>query len=283
MLSKIVDQFTSKCHQSDRASVMYKRLIMLLFVVGGMFVSVIHAFAQVSHVSINSRQFDVGQQALLKMNLVVQNDDGSQLNFYTRQQIEGEMQQQKLLVQPINRFLVQLSGQHIITDTQAQLVVTVNRPDGAVLLAVLALFDAPLSFNSAQLAKAPTTSIPSVIANKPSPTRVGATSDNTEQVDVANEPTLRPQTPVNCQLIKEDSDTLWRIAERYKGQWNTSVYGAMLAIFEANMLAFSKQKIHLLLKNAPLNCPSPEILAQYDNKIVDKKVFQVIEAKHAAN
>ncbi|MCL1107190.1 hypothetical protein [Shewanella algicola] len=91
---------------------MYKRLIMLLFVVGGMFVSVIHAFAQVSHVSINSRQFDVGQQALLKMNIVVQNDDGSQLNFYTRQQIEGEMQQQKLLVQPINRFLVQLSGQH---------------------------------------------------------------------------------------------------------------------------------------------------------------------------
>ena len=48
------------------------------------------------------------------------------------------------------------------------------------------------------------------------------------------------------------------------------------------MLAFSQQKIHLLLKDAVLVCPSTEVLAQYDNKAVDKRVFEVIEAKHAA-
>lgn len=280
MLSKIVDQFTSKCHQSDRASVMYKRLIMLLFVVSGM--CVIPVFAQVSHVSINSRQFDVGQQALLKMNLVVQNDDGAALNFYTRQQIDGEMQQQKLMVQPINRFLVQLSGQQIITDPKAQLVVTMNGHDGVILLAVLALFDAPLSFNSAQLTKVPMPSGSAVIVNQSASVRVGVTSNNVEQADVASESHLQSQIPEHCQIIKDNSDTLWRIADRYKGQWNTSVYGAMLAIFEANMLAFSKQKIHLLLKGVPLHCPSPQILAQYNNQAVDRKVFEVIQAKHAA-
>lgn len=187
------------------------------------------------------------------------------------------------MVQPINRFLEQLSGQQVITDPKAQLVVTMNGLDGVILLAVLALFDAPLSFNSTQLTKVPMPSGSAMTANKSTPVRVGVTSNTVEQADVATESHLQSQIPKYCQIIKDNSDTLWRIAECYKGQWNTSVYGAMLAIFEANMLAFSKQKIHLLLKDAPLHCSSPQILAQYDNPTVDKKVFEVIQTKHAAN
>lgn len=83
-------------------------------------------------------------------------------------------------------------------------------------------------------------------------------------------------------IERDNSDTLWRIAYGYKDQWHTSVYGAMLAIFEANLPAFSKQKIHLLLKDVPLRCPSTAILMEYNNKEVDKRVFEVIETKHAA-
>ncbi|GGQ15237.1 FimV/HubP family polar landmark protein [Shewanella litoralis] len=265
---------------------MRKRLYKVLFFAFGLCVYAQQALAQVNHVSINSRQSELSEQPRLKVNVVAQNDDWSQLSFYIRQKIDGDMQQQRLSIQPINRFLVQLNGKESVTDRSAQLVITENQQNKAVILAVLALFDAPLSFNSAAFVEAaPLRMTRNQSVDKP---RQVKASDNNQvavsalKTDTVSEPLLQPRKPDNCQIIKDNADTLWRIAERYKEQWNTSVYGAMLAIFEANMLAFSKQKIHLLLKDALLVCPSTDILAQYDNKAVDKKVFEVIEAKHAA-
>ncbi|MGI2170274.1 FimV/HubP family polar landmark protein [Shewanella sp. MF05960] len=273
---------------------MRKRLYRVLFLVFGLCVNAQQALAQVNHVSINSRQSELNQQPRLKLNVVAQNDDLSQLSFYIRQQVDGDMQQQRLSIQPINRFLVQLNGKKLVTDRYAQLVITENQQNKAVLLAVLALFDAPLSFTSAAFIEAqPLPSSSNQPTKAPRPVEADVTNHvavtvvknnavKAVKTNTVSEPVLQPRTSDNCQIVKDNSDTLWRIADRYKEQWNTSVYGAMLAIFEANMLAFSKQKIHLLLKDALLVCPSTEILAQYDNKAVDKKVFEVIEAKHAA-
>jgi FimV-like protein len=276
---------------------MRKGLIEVIILVFGLLGYIATPMAQVNHVSINSRQFELNNLPQLKINIVAQNDDASRLGFYIRQlddSLDGnKVVQQKLAVQSINRFLLQLKGTDIISDVNAQLIVTEDTAKGAVTLAVMALFDAPYSVNSATL-------VSNVVTSRVLPVAKDTTSGKAskkhqqddrrlEQASSVPEPSepSEPSTAESshqaiCVIERDNSDTLWRIANRYKEQWHTSVYGAMLAIFEANLVAFSKQKIHLLLKDVVLHCPSKAILAEYNNKAVDRKVFEVIEAKHAA-
>ncbi|WP_351009835.1 FimV/HubP family polar landmark protein [Shewanella sp. S1-58-MNA-CIBAN-0166] len=279
---------------------MRKGLIEVIILVFGLLGYIATPMAQVNHVSINSRQFELNNLPQLKINIVAQNDDASRLGFYIRQLDDSlagnKVVQQKLAVQSINRFLLQLKGTDIISDVNAQLIVTEDTAKGAVTLAVMALFDAPYSVNRATL-------VSNVVTSRVLPVAKDTTSGKAskkhqqddrrlEQASSVPEPsepseTSEPSTAESfhqaiCVIERDNSDTLWRIANRYKEQWHTSVYGAMLAIFEANLVAFSKQKIHLLLKDVVLHCPSKAILAEYNNKAVDRKVFEVIEAKHAA-
>jgi FimV-like protein len=273
---------------------MRKGLIEVIILVFGLLGYIATPMAQVNHVSINSRQFELNNLPQLKINIVAQNDDASRLGFYIRQlddSLDGnKVVQQKLAVQSINRFLLQLKGTDIISDVNAQLIVTEDTAKGAVTLAVMALFDAPYSVNSATL-------VSNVVTSRVLPVAKDTTSGKAsnkhqqddrrlEQASSVPEPsetsTAESSHQAICVIERDNSDTLWRIANRYKEQWHTSVYGAMLAIFEANLVAFSKQKIHLLLKDVVLHCPSKAILAEYNNKAVDRKVFEVIEAKHAA-
>jgi FimV-like protein len=274
---------------------MRKGLIEVIILVFGLLGYIATPMAQVNHVSINSRQFELNNLPQLKINIVAQNDDASRLGFYIRQlddSLDGnKVVQQKLAVQSINRFLLQLKGTDIISDVNAQLIVTEDTAKGAVTLAVMALFDAPYSVNSATLVSNVVTSRVLPVAKD---TTSGKASKKHQQDDrrleqASSEPSepSEPSTAESshqaiCVIERDNSDTLWRIANRYKEQWHTSVYGAMLAIFEANLMAFSKQKIYLLFKDVPLHCPSKAILAEYNNKAVDRKVFEVIEAKHAA-
>lgn len=48
------------------------------------------------------------------------------------------------------------------------------------------------------------------------------------------------------------NETLWRISNRYAVEWQVSVYGAMLAIHDANPKAFFKNRINALKKDATL-------------------------------
>ncbi|WP_351016205.1 FimV/HubP family polar landmark protein [Shewanella sp. AC91-MNA-CIBAN-0169] len=274
---------------------MRKGLIEVIILVFGLLGYIATPIAQVNHVSINSRQFELNNLPQLKINIVAQNDDASRLGFYIRQ-LDGSLDgnkvvQQKLAVQSINRFLLQLKGTDIISDVNAQLIVTEDTAKGAVTLAVMALFDAPYSVNSATLVSNVVTSrvLPVAKDNTSGKASKKHQQDDRRLEQASSEPSepSEPSTAESshqaiCVIERDNSDTLWRIANRYKEQWHTSVYGAMLAIFEANLMAFSKQKIHLLLKDVPLHCPSKAILAEYNNKAVDRKVFEVIEAKHAA-
>ncbi|MGX9461686.1 FimV/HubP family polar landmark protein [Shewanella sp. A14] len=256
---------------------MHKGLIEIIILVFGLLGYIASAMAQVNHLSINSRQFELNSLPQFKVNVVARHDDVSQLTFYLRQFHKGEFEQQKLTMQRINRYLLQLNGSGVISDKKAQLIITETTASKTVTLAVLALFDAPYSLHSAALADH-INNHGTAITHQ-TKTQV-ATISSAQPQSVAIENTSVPQEA--CLIERDNSDTLWRIANRYKQQWNTSVYGAMLAIFEVNLLAFSKQKIHLLLKNVPLRCPSAAVLAEYNNKQVDKKVFEMIEAKHAA-
>lgn len=79
-------------------------------------------------------------------------------------------------------------------------------------------------------------------------------------------------------LLDYHNETLWRIANRYAPEWKVSVYGAMLAIHDANPKAFSKNRINALKKDATLYCPSAEILARYPEAQVAKTSFEDREA-----
>ncbi|MGI2146337.1 FimV/HubP family polar landmark protein [Shewanella frigidimarina] len=267
---------------------MRKGLIEVIILVFGLLGYIATPMAQVNHVSINSRQFELNNVPQLKMNIVAQNDDASRLRFYIRQLDDGQFQQQTLSVQSINRFLLQLNGTDVINDNNAQLIISEATPSGVVTLAVVAVFDAPYSFKSATLTTYINKQRSAAVAE--TPVKDSSVIHPVKKKTPQPSPTVAlPRTSAdsssqqaNCLIERDNRDTLWRIANRYKEQWHTSVYGAMLAIFEANLVAFSKQKIHLLLKDVPLNCPSAVILAEYNNKAIDKKVFEVIEAKHAA-
>ncbi|MFB2685537.1 FimV/HubP family polar landmark protein [Shewanella mangrovisoli] len=79
-------------------------------------------------------------------------------------------------------------------------------------------------------------------------------------------------------LLDYHNETLWRIANRYAPDWKVSVYGAMLAIHDANPKAFSKNRINALKKDATLYCPSAEILARYPEAQAAKTSFEDREA-----
>jgi len=79
-------------------------------------------------------------------------------------------------------------------------------------------------------------------------------------------------------MLDYHNETLWRIANRYALEWQVSVYGAMLAIHDANPKAFAKNRINALKKDAILTCPSAEILARYPNAQAAKASFEDREA-----
>lgn len=62
----------------------------------------------------------------------------------------------------------------------------------------------------------------------------------------------------------DDSDTLWRIASRYRQNPNLSVYQVMVAIYELNPTAFEEKNLNLLVDGAILKLPSERYAARID-------------------
>ncbi|MFG0457351.1 FimV/HubP family polar landmark protein [Shewanella mangrovisoli] len=79
-------------------------------------------------------------------------------------------------------------------------------------------------------------------------------------------------------MLDYHNETLWRIANRYAPEWKVNVYGAMLAIHDANPKAFSKNRINALKKDATLYCPSAEILSRYPDAQAARTSFEDREA-----
>jgi len=333
------------------------------------------SMAQVSHVSINSRMFELGGYPKLRVNVIADNQDMSRLEFVV-QQAGGE---EKLMVEELNRFLVLLTGVEDVKDDKAKLLVREYRLDRWYEVKSINLFgeakptSAALSMSAASGSKNTTTALvqkradkvnvqpvkvaaestsvvgaktataviaaanthvdahvntkPTVpaaevvtgfkfpeaadeqntqvaevkaVAKNSEPVAVKATSAETMmpepvmsevvvteavkttnselKVNAAETSPTASQTPEHCQLTYLAGETLWRIANRYANDWDVSVYGAMLAIYEANPAAFSKNKINALKSNAALSCPSKMILAQHANAKEAQAMFEAKEA-----
>ncbi|MGI2193551.1 FimV/HubP family polar landmark protein [Shewanella baltica] len=122
------------------------------------------------------------------------------------------------------------------------------------------------------------TVVPETVMSRIVATETVKTTNSELQVNAAETSPTASQTPENCQLTYLAGETLWRIANRYANDWGVSVYGAMLAIYEANPAAFSKNKINALKSNAALSCPSKMILAQHANAKEAQAMFEAKEA-----
>ena len=329
------------------------------------------SMAQVSHVSVNSRMFELGGYPKLRVNVIADNQDMSRLEFVVQQAGSEE----KLMVEALNRFLVLLTGVEDVKDDKAKLLVREYRLDRWYEVKSINLFgeakptSAALTAKAASGSKNTTTALVPKRADKVNaqPVKVAAEStrvleakpataviaaanthvDTKPRVpaaevvtgfkfpEVANEQNtpvteIKPvvkisepvaakttpvetvvpetvmsevvatetaktthselkanavetsptasQTPEHCQLTYLAGETLWRIANRYANDWDVSVYGAMLAIYEANPAAFSKNKINALKSNAALSCPSKMILAQHANAKEAQAMFEAKEA-----
>ena len=84
-------------------------------------------------------------------------------------------------------------------------------------------------------------------------------------------------------IDKQPEDSLWRVATAKHKSWHTNIFGAMLAIYEANPNAFAQQKINMLMADAKLNCPSQEILDQYQDAQAAKVKFDDLVALHSGS
>ncbi|MEM6231276.1 FimV/HubP family polar landmark protein [Shewanella scandinavica] len=296
--------------------------------------------AQVSHVSVNSRMFELGGYPKLRVNVIADNQDMSRLEFVV-QQAGGE---EKLMVESLNRFLVLLTGVEDVKDDKAKLLVREYRLDRWYEVKSINLFgeakptSATLTAKAASGSKNTTTALVQKRADKVNaqPVKVAAestpvleakpataviaaanahvdthvntkptvpapevvtgfkfpevadeqivateavkTTNSELKVNAAETSPTASQTPEHCQLTYLAGETLWRIANRYANDWDVSVYGAMLAIYEANPAAFSKNKINALKSNAALSCPSKMILAQHANAKEAQAMFEAKEA-----
>ncbi len=281
------------------------------------------ARAETAHVSINQRMFELGHLPLIKVNVVADSEDMTRLEFIVRQQGAAE----KLMVQPINRYMVLLLGIDEVTDKQAELLVREYRINRWHELKRLPLFDTsvPVALRSNRarvFAEQMPTESPQVavliqalenkaIENKTIEARaVQATAVSSKVVpppavqaqrvkDVAGQPQSEPQSlgvssasqavaapgpqvkalPIDsrepgCMLDFDGTETLWRVASRYAQNSHTHVYGAMLAIFDANPKAFSRGNIRNLRSDAKLYCPSSSLLESYGDKTAAKEKFE---------
>ncbi|MEL4474286.1 FimV/HubP family polar landmark protein [Shewanella algae] len=281
------------------------------------------AIAETAHVSINQRMFELGHLPLIKVNVVADSEDMTRLEFIVRQQGAAE----KLMVQPINRYMVLLLGIDEVTDKQAELLVREYRINRWHELKRLPLFDTsvPVALRSNRarvFAEQMPTESPQVavstqaienkaIENKTIEARsVQATAVSSKVVpppavqaqrvkDVAGQPQSESQSlgvpsasqavaapgrqvkalPIasrepGCMLDFDGTETLWRVASRYAQSSHIHVYGAMLAIFDANPKAFSRGDIRNLRSDAKLHCPSSSLLESYGDKTAAKEKFE---------
>ncbi|HCD12516.1 MAG TPA: fimbrial protein FimV [Shewanella sp.] len=261
------------------------------------------ARAETAHVSINQRMFELGHLPMLKVNVVADSEDMTRLEFIVRQRGASE----KLMVQPINRYMVLLLGIDEVTDKQAELLVREYRINRWHELKRLPLFDTSVPvalrsnrarvFGEQMPSESPRAEVPAtVLSSKVVP----SSAVQAQRVQaVAGQPQSEPQSlgvpsasqavaapglqvkalPIEtrepgCMLDFDGTETLWRVASRYAQSSHTHVYGAMLAIFDANPKAFSRGDIRNLRSDAKLHCPSSSLLQSYGDKTAAKEKFE---------
>lgn len=206
--------------------------------------------ADITHVSLNRVLFSLGDSPKLKINFVSIETKPESLQFFVRQH-SGE---ERLMVKPLNQYLLLLTGFDVVNDVDAQLVIKEFQTDRWQAVKTLSIEFAPASKTAKAPQKNQALSAPDAVTQ-----RQIVQESHHEQL---------------CKLEYQTGSTLWRIASHYKKQWQVSTYGAALAIYDANLKAFNNGNIESLREDISLQCPSMKLLQQYGDDLKAKQTFE---------
>ncbi|WP_394203834.1 FimV/HubP family polar landmark protein [Shewanella waksmanii] len=262
----------------------FKRVLSSL-IFGVMLVMIVqpHALAKVSHVSINQQSFILGGYPNLRVNIVSQHDSIDKLQFIAVQ-ASG---QERLMIQPINNFMLQLTGVEDINDPNALLLVKEYRVNKWREVKRIALFNGDMKIPTELTDEMPTPQLQqlsSKLSQQPSqqPSQqqsqqaISKPQQDIVATQVARVAKLEASEAADhqCQLQTEPTQTLWRIGSHYAKQWQMSPYGAILAIYTANPKAFNKGNINSLRADIGLLCPTDEVKQAYSDAKAAKLQFE---------
>ncbi|ABV35147.1 conserved hypothetical protein [Shewanella sediminis HAW-EB3] len=254
------------------------------FLISVQFLGASYANAQMTHVSINQQLFGLGDYPKLRVNIVSGHENLDKVQFIVRQTSGDE----RLMVKPINNFMLLLTGVDDVVDPSAQLIVKEYRVNQWHLIKTLALF------TDEQIAKG----FSAKTQPKPKPkakqkqvkqkveveSGVAVSTKSTQNskpasaallaAQTSNTSTVAELTQDNCVLEYDGNQTLWRIGTQYSQEWEMGTYGAMLAIFEANPKAFNKGEISGLRADVALLCPSVPLKEKYRDNQMAKRIYE---------
>jgi len=239
------------------------------------------AYAQITHVSINQRLSDLGDYPKLRVNIVSGHENLDKMQFVVRQAGGDE----RLMVKPINNFMLLLTGVDDVIDPSAQLIVMEYRVNQWHLVKALPLFsDEQIAKGvSAKIQPKPKakqkqvkqkTEIVSGVAGTHTTKATKPASAAVLAAHTSNSSTVAELTQENCELDYNGSQTLWRMGNQYSQEWKMGTYGAMLAIFEANPKAFNKGEISGLRADVVLLCPSVSLKEKYSDNQAAKRIYE---------
>ena len=248
-----------------------KRVKMLTILALLAFNSISTVIAEVSHISIDTIPFESGQTPKLTVNVITDHHDLSRLTFYLRQIYKDNIVLEKLDVERRDNDVFLLTGTEKVRDQDAALIVSEFRNAKWLQYSPVALFSQTVAQSKHQ---------PVAIKTMKS----SATLSTLKPTPISHQTSVTPQVATtqrnlsDCQVNHLASDTLWKIAVRYRKQWNSNIYGAMLALYETNPSAFYQDKISQLKVGSALRCPSVEMLSRYQNVAADKVTFDNVVA-----
>ena len=241
-----------------------KKIIILALVTLALFSTTV--IAEVSHVSINQRLFELGGYPKLKVNIVSSHKNPNKVQFFLRQSVGEE----RLVAKSLNSFSLLVSGVEDVVDNEAVLVVKEHRINRWREVSVLSIFDGG-SVNSQTGEEIASTPLP---VNAQQPVKSSKEIASTRTASTAM---VTVKVKDNCNIDFNGSETLWRIGLRQSNVWGISTYGAMLAIFDANPRAFRKDSINGLRADAQLQCPSQATLDKYSDAVAAEELYDSMD------
>ena len=229
--------------------------MVVLFILGSTIFACRFAHAEMTHVSINQQLFTLGGYPKFRMNIVSDSSNYSKIQFIVQQGGNEE----RLMVKPINEYLLQLTGVEDVDDPSAVLIIKEYRINKWQNVKSFPLFTNTVGLASVKVDK-------HTLKNK---IKVAVGSDS-----------LKPNSKAGVGLVDDDcsldlisGQTLWKIGRDYSKEWQMSTQGSVVAIYEANPKAFYAKRISSLRADSQLRCPSNLIKEKYRNKQVAQRTY----------
>lgn len=219
------------------------------------------ANAEVDYVSLNEIESAERQPLFLRINLV---EKGRSLPL--RFTLASEGVETEMAYHRLNDFMVRLASQRHV---QGQATVYIYQFDGKEWARVASVDVSNDLKPRNNVQQAPT----QIAASPATDHHAQSQKDNPEKKDTAVQ-----QINDDCMLSRTPKETLWSIASRYKAQWKTDVFSAMLAIFQSNPTKFNNGHINQLIDGVQLVCPQRKTLEMMGDKEAMRTEFFRLKA-----